>query len=392
MAYRDWNSSMIYVRRMLLLAGMLGLLAGCGSPAAPDLVTPSLQSLLRAGSAVSTAQTGPAAATAVTDLSVTPDGSRIALEYGDGHVVVWDVPQRRRLLSTPPQQTEQIWLTGAGNMLAMQVGSVISGHQELELWEVNQPGKGSHFSVFADWAWVDPTLSHMLVIPNFTETCPGLSSGACHGIPGLIWDDLQHSRLIASSPSPPSAPTTEPNGKQEPQPPNLVPLDTEYDQADGTFAIASSAQNGFVAWKPGSAPVETDAQCQDDEALAGDGQLFACISAPADALTLWNVKQRRMVRQMLLPDFVLNNQQTTIAAVTFADNDSVLAVAVARQSQSDLIRIYRVSDFQLVQTLTLGTSAGQDTQISLWPAGRSLIAEQKTGPTSAVYYAFPLGP
>ena len=381
---------MKYFRWPIFLAGALSVLAACGGPsppaAAPDPVTPALQALLRAGATVPGSSS--TSAKAITDLSVTPDGRRVALLYGDGHVVVWDVLHHKELLSVPPQQSPQIWLTGGGNMLALMTNVLPISDDTVQLWEVSHPGQGTHFTLTTDWIWMDATLSHLLIIPNFTETCPA-SSSACHGIPGLLWYDFQHSRLLASAPSPPSASVPAPNGKLEAQPPNMTPTDVEDN--DGTFAFASTAQDGFVTWKPGSAPVVTDAQCDSDGALSGNGQLFACLSGQADALSLWSVPQRRMIRQMLLPDYVANNQQTAISSVIFADGDSELAVAVGRQGTSDLIRIYNVSDFQLAKTLTLSKAAGQFDTITLRSASRSLIAHEQTGPATSVFYAFTLG-
>jgi hypothetical protein len=229
----------------------------------------------------------------------------------------------------------------------------------------------------------------MFMVPNFIETCP-TSPSPCHGIPGLLWYDFQHSKLLASAPSPPSAPVTAPNGKLEAQPPNITPTDVEYN--GGTFAIASSAQDGFVTWKPGNTPVDTDAQCDSDGVLSDNGQLFACISGQADALSVWSVPQRRMIKQMLLPDYVANNQQTAISSVIFADGGTELAVAVGRQGKPDLIRVYNVSNFQLVKTLTLSEAADQFGTITLWSAGRSLIAHEQTGSATSVYYVSSLGP
>ena len=73
-----------------------------------------------------------------------------------------------------------------------------------------------------------------------------------------------------------------------------------------------------------------------------------------------------MIRQILLPDYIANNQQTTIESVIFADGGNELAVAEARQGKPDIIRVYNVSNFQLVQTLTLSKPAGQADAITLW--------------------------
>jgi WD40 repeat protein len=379
------------IRRLLLfVAGALCLLAACGGPPAPrpDLITPALRGLLQAGTTMESTSSGPGASKDITGLSVTPDGRRIALLYGDGHVIVWDVLRHKKLLSTPPQQLPQIWLTGGGNMLAVEPNLIPPSKDSVQLWEIGHEGKGTSFHLTTDWVWMDPTLSHILIVPNFTETCPDFTESVCHGVPGLIWYDMRNSRLMESSP-PSSAPLQEPNGKLESQPPNLTPTDIEYN--DGTFAIASSAQDGFVVWKPGSKPVETDAQCQGEGALTGNGQLFACTSGQADALSLWSVPQGRMIRQMLLPDYVVNNQQTTIQSVSFADDGSLLAVAEGRQAKPDIIRIYNVSNFQLVRTLTLVRAAGQFDTISLWSAGRSLIVHEQTGSASSVFSVFSLG-
>jgi hypothetical protein len=383
---------MKYFRWLVFLAGTLCFLAACGTspaPAAPNLVTPALRGLLRAGTTMASAPSENA--TAITDLSVTPDGQRIALLYGDGHVVVWDVLKHKKLLSTPPQQFPQIWLTGGGNMLVVEPYLLPPKHDTVELWKVGHPGNVSHFVLTTDWVWMDPALSRILIVPNFTETCPGLAPVTCHGVPGLIWYDFQHSRPIASATSPPSAPLQAPNGKLEAQPPNIVPTDIEYEPASEEFVIASTAQFGFVTWKPGTAPVATDAQCQGDGTLTGNGQLFACISGQAGALSLWSVPQRRMIWQILLPDYVADNQQTTIESVIFADGGNELAVAEARQGKPDIIRVYNVNNFQLVQTLTLSKPAGQADAITLWPTDRSLIAREQIGQSSNVYYVFSLG-
>lgn len=380
---------MKYFQRPVFLAVALGVLAACGGPsppATPDPVTTALHALLHAGTTVPSATSK--SATAITDLSATPDGRRIALLYGDGHVVVWDVLHHKELLSVPPQPWPQIWLTGGGNLLAL-VTNVDTGNPEtVQLWELSHPGQGTHFTLTTDWIWMDATLSHILVIPNFTETCPGDFS-PCHGIPGLLWYDFRSSKLLASAPSPQSAPVPGPNGKSEAQPPNLTPTDVDYN--GGTFAIASSAQDGFVTWKPGSAPVETDAKCDFDGVLSSNGQLFACISGQADALTVWSVPQRQMIRQMLLPDYVANNQQTQISSTTFADGGNEVAVALVRQGRPDLIRVYNVSNFQLVRTFTLSGTGAQSYSIMLWSVGRSLIARETRSATSA-YYVFSLGP
>lgn len=377
---------MKYLRWLVFLAGTLSVLAACGSPSPPDLITPALRGLLQAGTTMGSTSSG--SAKAITGLSITSDGRWIALLYGDGHVVVWDVLHHKKLLSTPPQQSPQVWLTGGGSMLAVEPNSIPVSPDTVQLWQVAHPGKATHFTLTTDWVWMDATLSHILIVPNFTETCPA-SPSACHGVPGLIWYDFQHSRLIASAPSPPTPPMAAPNGKLEAQPPNIAPTAVEYN--DGTFVIASSAQNGFMAWKPGITPVETDAQCQGDGVLSGNGQLFACISGQADTLSLWSVPQRRMIREMLLPDYVADNQQTTISSVIFVDRGSELAVAEGRQGKPDLIRVYNASNFQLVQTLTLTKAAGQFDTITLWSAGSSLIAHEQTGPATSVYYVFSLG-
>jgi hypothetical protein len=388
----EGDSSMKHVRCLVFLTVTLGVLAACGSPpppAAPDSITPALRGLLQ--TANTRAGTSSEAASAITSLSITPDGRRVALLYGDGHVVVWDVLRHKKLLSTPPEQSPQIWLTGGGNMLAIEPSLIPPSRDAVQLWEVAHPGKGTRFSLTTDWVWMDAALSRILIIPNFTQTCPGYPS-ACHGVPGLIWYDLRHSRLIASAPSPPSAAMPEPNGKLEAQPPNLTPTDIAYEPGTGEFVIASSAQSGFVTWKPGGSPVGTDAHCDTDGAVTTDGQLFACISQQADALALWSVPQRRMIRQMLLPDYVADNQRTSIQSVIFADGGSLLAVAEGRQGEQDLIRVYSVSDFQLVRTFTLARAAGQFDPITLWSAGRSLIAHEQTGTASYVYYVFSVGP
>jgi WD40 repeat protein len=381
---------MKYFQRTVFLVVALGVLAACGGPspppATPDPVSTALHALLRAGTTVPSAMSK--SATAITDLSATPDGRRIALLYGDGHAVVWNVLHHKKLLSVPPQPWPQIWLTGGGNMLAL-VTNVDTGNPEtVQLWELSHPGQGTHFTLTTDWIWMDATLSHILVIPNFTETCPGDSS-PCHGIPGLLWYDFRHSKLLASAPSPQSAPVPGPNGKSQAQPPNLVPTDVEYN--GGTFAIASSAQDGFVTWKPGSAAVETDAKCDYVGVLSSNGQLFACISGQADALSVWSVPQRQMIRQMLLPDYVANNQQTQISSIAFADGGSEVAVALVRQGKPDLIRVYNVSNFQLVRTFTLSRTGGQSYSIMLWSVGRLLIARE-TRSAASVYYVFSLGP
>lgn len=383
------------LRWLVFLAAAPCLLAACGSPPAPsappapDLVTPALRGLLRAGATMGSSSS--ASATTVTGLSVTPDGKRIALLYGDGHVVVWDVLKHKKLLSTPPQQLPSIWLTGSGNMLVVMPNLLPPKVDTVQLWEVGHPGVVGHFALTSDWVWMNSTLSRILIVANFNETCSNFPSTPCHGVPALIWYDFQHSRLIASAPSPPSAPMQMPNGKLEAQPSNLAPTDVEYEPGNGEFVIASTAQDGFVTWKPGAKPVETDAQCQSEGTLTDNGQLFACISQQADALSLWSVPQRRMIRQTLLPDYVADNQQTTIQSVIFADGGGELAVAEGRQGKPDLIRVYNSSNFQLVQTFTLTKAAGQFDTITLWSAGRSLIAHEQTGPSSSVYYAFSLG-
>jgi WD40 repeat protein len=379
---------MKYIRLLVFLTGTLFVLTACGGPSpppAPDLITPALRGLLHAGTTMGSTSSG--SATAITSLSITTDGQRVALLYGDGHVVVWDVLHHKQLLQTPPQESPQIWLTGGGNMLAVEPSTIPVSPDTVQLWKVSQPIGTTHITLATDWVWMDPALSHILIIPNFTETCPA-SPSTCHGAPGLIWYDLQHSRLIASASSPPTPPITAPNGKLEAQPPNLTPTDVEYN--DSTFVIASTAQDGFVAWKPGAAPVETDAQCDEDGALSGNGQLFACISGQANALSLWSVPQRRMIRQTLLPDYVADNQQTALSSVIFADGGTELAVAEGRQGKPDLIRVYKVSNFQLTKTLTLAQAAGQFDSITLWSSGRSLIAHEQTGPSTSVYYVFSL--
>lgn len=382
------------LRWLIFLAATLGFLAACGGPpapsaqSAPDLVTPALRDLLRAGTTMGGASSS--SATTITSLSVTPDGKQIALVYGDGHVVVWDVLKHKKLLSTPAQESPQIWLTADGNMLAVEPTLVPPSRDTVQLWEVSHPGKGTNFHLTTDWVWMDPTLSHILIIPNFTETCSNFPSSPCRGVPGLLWYDFQDSRLIASAASPPSAALQAPNGKMEAQPPNLAPTDIEYEPGSGEFVIASTAQSGFVTWKPGAKPIETDAQCNSDGVLSDDGQLFACLTGQEDALSLWSVPQRRMIRQMLLPDYIADNQQTTIESVIFADSGGELAVAEARQGKPDLIRVYNVSNFQLAQTFTLSEPAGQFDAITLWSAGRSLIAHEQTGASSYVYYVFSL--
>jgi WD40 repeat protein len=378
----------------LFLAGALSALAACGGPtrppAAPDPATTALNALLRAGTVMPGVPSKSPAV--ITSLSVTPDGRRIALLYGDGHVVVWDVLHHEELLTVPPQRSPleppQVWLTGDGNMLALATNVVPVSDDTVQLWAVGHPGQDNHFTLSTDWIWMDAALSRILIIPNFTETCP-TGESPCHGIPGLLWYDFRHSRLLASAPSPPSAPAAAPNGKLDAQPPNLVPTDVEFD--GGTFAIASTAQDGFVTWKPGNAPAATNAQCETEGALSGNGQLFACISVQAGALALWNVPQRRMIRQMLLPDYIANNQQTAIQSVIFADDGSELAVAIGRQGRPDIVRIYNVSNFQLARTLTLSKAANQFDTVTLWSAGRSLIAHEQTGTATGIYYAFSLG-
>ena len=90
---------MKYFRWTIFLAGALSVLAACGGPsppaAAPDPVTTALQALLRAGATVPGSSS--TSAKAITDLSTTPDGRRVALLYGDGHVVVWDVPHHKEV-------------------------------------------------------------------------------------------------------------------------------------------------------------------------------------------------------------------------------------------------------------------------------------------------------
>lgn len=375
---------------LVFLAGTLSMPAGCGSSPSPDVITPALRSLLQAGTTVTS--TSSRSATAITGLSITPDGQRVALLYGDGNVVVWAVAGHKKLLSTPPLQSPlespQIWLTGGGNMLAVESFSTTPSADNVQLWEVGHPGKGTHFTLATDWVWMDARLSHLLIVPNFTETCQSFSS-PCRGVPGLLWYDFQHSRLLASAPSPPSSPVEAPNGKMEAQPPNMTPTEVEYH--DGTFFFASTAQDGFVTWKPGTTPMETDAQCVSEGTLTANGQLFACTSGQTEALSLWNVPKRRMIRQMLLPDYVADNQQTSISSVIFADNDSELAVAEARQGKPDLIRVYNASNFQLTQTLTLTKAASGFGMVTLWSAARSLIAEEQTGATTSVYYVFSLG-
>jgi hypothetical protein len=374
-------------RWLVIFAGLLGLLAACGG--APDVATPALQGLLHAGRTVEDCpRLGIActpSASGIAGVSVIPDGTRVAVEYSDGHVDVWDLINHQKLLSTPPQQTLSVWLTGGGKMLVIETSDFSYSHSTVELWTVGHPRMAESFPLAANWVWIDPGLSRMLVVPNLDETCRNLSY-RCQG-GGIIWYDLRHSRVIYSLPGP-AAFTLGSAWQEIPQPPNLTPSDVEFDQATGTFAMASSAQEGFVEWKPGAKPVGTDAKCVEDGALTSDGQLFACISGAADALSLWSVPQRRLVRQILLPDYVTDNQQVEISSVTFADGGRLVAVAEGREHKPYVIRLYRVSDFKLMQTLTLGKAPNQFFGAILWSAGQSLVAKENTSQESGVYYVF----
>jgi WD40 repeat protein len=376
---------MRYLRRVLLLCWALSLLVACGASSTPGQVTSELQSLLHAGATVKSCPSHSAGCTppasVVADLSASADGTRVAVQYVDGHIVVWDLSSNKQLLRVPRQQTSHMWLTGGGRVLVLDATNPSSTHDIVELWAVDHRGKENRpqngFLLATDWVWMDGTLSHILIVPNFSETCPGFPSSPCRGVPNLIlYNYKRHESVSTLAPSVP--PITSPTGKSNPQPVNVAPADLEFNQATGTFVIASSAQSGFITWKPGTQPVATGAQCDQDGVLTSDGRLFACISGAADALSTWDVSQRRMLRQTLLPDFASNSQSTTIDSVVFADGGRLLAVAEGRKPPAPyIIRIYRVKDLRLIRTLTLKTSANQFYPVRLWAVGQSLVVMQE---------------
>ena len=123
--------------------------------------------------------------------------------------------------------------------------------------------------------------------------------------------NVRNGRVLFTAQAPPVPPVHHPPPGGEP--PGIAASDIEFNQTSGAFVIASDSQEGFITWKPGTQPVATRAQCDGEGTVTNDGRLFACISGLADTLSLWNVSQRRMIRQILLPDYVTNPQQTSIA-------------------------------------------------------------------------------
>jgi hypothetical protein len=370
---------MRYLCRSLFLAVTVIFLAACGTSSSPDPAAPVLRSLLHSGATIiscnSPAPRCTPPASVMEDLSAPADGERLAVQYQDGHVAVWDVADHAQLLRTPPEPTSHIWLTAGGTVLALDVTSSHSDHDVVVLWAVahyREKKPESSYLLTTDWVWMNQRGSRILIAPNFNETCPRFPEENCNGVPDLIYYDLAHRRAISTTRAPSVPPA---NGTA--QPPSIATSDIQFDQAGGIFAIASSAQEGFITWRPGSRPIATRAQCDEDGTLTSDGRLFACIRGAADTLSLWNVSQRRMIRQILLPDFASDPQGTDISSVAFADGGRMLAVGEGRKAPKPyVVRVYRVSNFQLIRSFTLRRLADPSAPVRLWAVHQSLVVEQ----------------
>jgi WD40 repeat protein len=309
----------------------------------------------------------------IADLAAADGGQRLAVEYLDGHVVVWDLRRHSQLLSVPPGPTQHIWLTGDGRTLARDMGSIGSATNLLQIWPVGpRPAAQrpeAEFQVTTDWVWQEPQAPRMLIIPNFNAVEPLWPKSTHGGVPAIVLYDTLHHRIIASSSAPPGAPV---NGF--PQPPVIATDGVSYNRTTGTFVISSEAQMGFISWKPGSRPVPTRAHCTSGGTLSSDGRLFACVSgSPTPALSVWNVSQRRLASQWRPGGMATTNPYS----VTFADGDRILAVAEGRYPPEPyVVQLYQVSDHRLLRTLQLGTAPNQYHAGQLWSVGQSLVAEQ----------------
>lgn len=377
---------MYRLRLLISAAGALALLAACSNSVppnriTPDRITPELRSLLRAGPTTVSCAPGsrgtpqPSPRTdcvprqsMIVDLSAADDGQRLAVQYLDGHVVVWDLRRHSQLLSVPPGPTQEMWLTGGGSILALDVGSLGYANNLLQIWPVGRRPAvhrpEAEFRVTTDWVWQDPQAPRLLILPN--------NLAFASGVPAIILYDVLHHRTIAAAEAPPGAPV---NGFAQP---SVIAADgVSFNRTTGTFAISSEQQRGFISWKPGTQPVATQANCNFGGALTNDGRLFACVSGwPTQTLAVWNVSQRRVVSQWQPSDMASTNPYF----VTFVDGGRMLAVAEGRHPPAPyVIQIYQVSNHRLLRTLSLGTAPNEFGGGRLWVVGPSLVVEQDPG-------------
>jgi hypothetical protein len=374
----------VYRLRLLVsAAGILVALAACGTSHIPDRVTPELRSILRAGLAIRSCAVNSSniprsyrrtrcvpRQSMIVDISAADNGQRLAIQYLDGHVVVWNLLRHSQLLRTPPAPTQDIWLTDSGSVLALDLEPSLIKSDFLQLWRVEPratQGPVDQFSFNTDWVWADHAGRQMLILPNWTATEPGNSESSLGRPRSIMLYDLLHHRSTATADAPPVPPAM-----GTPQPRAIGAVGASFDRITGTFVISSGSQAGFITWKPGSRPIPTRANCVNRGILTNDGRVFACVRFPTRVLSVWDVRQRRIVSQWR-PSDMASAYPWSIAFV----GDRLLAVAESRHPPAPyIVRIYQISNHRLLRTLALRAAPTRFFPVQIWVVGQSLVAEQ----------------
>jgi hypothetical protein len=311
--------------------------------------------------------------------STSADNRRVAVLYGDGHSVVFDVARHEALLATPAQPpagtaglASGMWISNDGNVLALEVGDNASSYVETQLWSVPERHVVETFPFAMSWVLTDDPHERTLILPNSAPYPISLVS-------------LAPPKVLAVMP-------------QLPRPPNLpegelwngavAASSVAFNASSHEYVFASDAVYGFVTWAPttGAKVKETDGNCYRSGTLSSDARLFLCASAggsasgaTSDYLAVWDVASHRKLDQWRLHS---EDPNFPAGSPVLVDHNTEVAVPVGRASRADQIDVYDLSDHNLVDTILLRPPSSEYSPVRLTTIGNDLVVNEDVGPNN----------
>jgi hypothetical protein len=366
---------------LLLGLGLLGLLlvgatlSGCGSSGAAVSIVPATDGLAKvvgAGKVLSCLGSSKPGCTPEPEVPVVfspaDGGQRLAVLYGDGHAVVWDVATAKALLSTAAQPqpgpaglAEGLWLSGDGNALALNVGPAVGGTVTTQVWSVPRRRIVQVLSLQSAWVYADADIDKTVVVPNPV-------SGT-----GFLYVSLKQEKVLAR----PSVPSVAIVAHAIPSK-VLAPTALAFDAKANEFVISSDAIGGFLTWSSRSGVKETKANCGQSGTLSSDAQEFACptLVGRASFMSIWDVASHRQLAEWWMPGISPTDPP---GPAVFINDDHEIAVPAGRTRGDDEIEVFRLSDHHLVDTVPLRPAPAVFSSVDLTVVGHDLVVEQDLG-------------
>lgn len=300
-------------------------------------------------------------------------GGRVAVQYQDGHVGVWDRARNRWLISNIKADFGEhaVWLSADGSEFAADVQGQSTGPDmhafNFTVWQLDDQPVGVvrpllRLDVAATSALLDTEHGQVAIayrVDDFTEDFAVLDATT---------GDTSASFVAPLTPAE--------DGSSEHE---LSADAVAVDQTTSAYEIASEGQSGYITWTPGGRPHSVDLSCFSPGAFSADGHYFACQSTSARLITLWDVRRDRLVRRWPGSHVYTTTRVNGVGPV-FLQNGQYLGVSTITAGQGRWIDVYRVSDQKAVSSHLVHSSDPDYDESPIWPYGNSIITtEQLSG-------------